>query len=259
MRNRSPDGFYKMFQILIFLIAIIIWQSISQIANPLFIPSPISVFQSFLETIKNGTLYKAFCYSFFRITVATIISCVISFPTGVAIYNVKFLRVLIYPIIKLIRFVPVTAFYPLLIMWFGIEEKMKIAFLFIATFVYIMPSIVISLDDLNEDLIDTGKTIGMNKFQLIYKIQIPAVLPTIFSGMILMYGIGWSYIAVAETINAKYGLGYIIQQSSSRGRTDLVFMAIITIMILSYLFDNLGNKLIRKLFPWKFVQGVSDE
>lgn len=136
---------------------------------------------------------------------------------------------------------------------------MKIAFLFIATFVYIMPSIVISLDDLNEDLIDTGKTIGMNKFQLIYKIQIPAVLPTIFSGMILMYGIGWSYIAVAETINAKYGLGYIIQQSSSRGRTDLVFMAIITIMILSYLFDNLGNKLIRKLFPWKFVQGVSDE
>lgn len=259
LRNRSPDVFYKMFQILIFLFAIVIWQIISQYANPLFIPSPNSVFKSFIQALKNGILIKAFSYSFLRITIATLISCIISFPIGISIFNFKFLKVLIYPIIKLIRFIPVTAFYPLLIMWFGIEEKMKIAFLFIATFVYIMPSIVIALDDLDEDLIDTGKTIGMNKIQLIYKIQIPAVLPTILSGMILMYGIGWSYIAVAETINAKYGLGYIIQQSSSRGRTDLVFMAIIVIMILSYLFDSIGNKIIQLLFPWKFNLEASEE
>ena len=65
-----------------------------------------------------------------------------------------------------------TAFYPLLIMWFGIDEMMKIIFLFIATFVYMMPSVVLCLEEINQDLIDTGLTIGMSKLQTVYKIQI---------------------------------------------------------------------------------------
>ena len=68
----------------------------------------------------------------------------------------------------------------------------------------------------------------------------------------MMYGIGWTYIAVAETINAKYGLGYIIQTSSARGRTDMVFMAIIMIILVSIVFDFVANKIIKKAFKWRF-------
>jgi len=151
------------------------------------------------------------------------------------------------------RYLPVTAFYPLLIMWFGIDEMMKIAFLFLATFVYMMPSVILCLNEVNSDLIDTGITIGMNKFQTIYKIQLPASLPSILNSFIMMYGIGFTYIAVAETVNAKYGLGWIIQQSSSRGRTDMVFMAIIVIMILSVLFDSISKKLVKMIFKWRYI------
>ena len=138
-------------------------------------------------------------------------------------------------------------------MWFGIDETMKIIFLFIATFVYMMPSVILCLDEINTDLIDTGITIGMNKLQTIIMIQIPAILPSLLNSFIMMYGIGWTYIAVTETINAKYGLGFIIQQSSSRGKTDLVFMAIITIMIISVLFDTLMKKLVKRVFKWRYL------
>lgn len=151
------------------------------------------------------------------------------------------------------RYIPVTAFYPLLIMWFGIDETMKVVFLFIATFVYMMPSVILCLDEVNTDLIDTGLTIGMNKLQTIYKIQIPASLPSVLNSFIMMYGIGFTYIAVAETVNAKFGLGWIIQQSSSRGRTDMVFMAIIVIMVISVLFDFLAKKAVRKAFKWRYI------
>ena len=151
------------------------------------------------------------------------------------------------------RYIPVTAFYPLLIMWFGIEETMKIAFLFIATFLYLVPSVILCLDEISSDLIDTGLTIGMSKFQTIYRIQIPACLPSVLNSFIVSYGVGFTYIAIAETINAKYGLGYLIQQSSSRGRTDLVFMAIIVIMVISILFDFTAKKLVRHIFKWRYI------
>lgn len=221
--------------------------------NPLFVPAPEQVFKNFIELFQSGDLWTATQYSIIRIFIATLISAAIAYPVALLVFNCKLASEFLNPIISVLRFVPVTAFYPLLIMWFGIDEVMKIAFLFIATFVYMMPSVILCLDEVNEDLIDTGLTIGMSRFQIIYRIQIPASLPSVLNSFIMMFGIGFTYIPICETINAKYGLGYIIQQSSSRGRTDLVFMAIIVIMILSVIFDLVSKKIVMRVFKWRYI------
>lgn len=244
---------------LILLIVILgLWAVVAQKSNPIFIPKPTKVLSDFAEVIRTGMLLKAFRYSFLRITIATIVSGIVAIPMGLLIYNVKLANDFMYPIVSVIRYVPVTAFYPLLIMWFGIDELMKVVFLFICTFVYMMPSVMLALDEVNPDLIDTGLTIGMNKLQVITRIQIPAIMPSLMNSFIMMYGIGWTYIAVAETINAKFGLGYIIQQSSSRGRTDLVFMGIISIMIISVVFDSSTKLLVKKIFKWRYLNEEVD-
>ena len=240
-------------RLLLFGSIIAIWFICSQNVNPIFIPDPRNVFNNLVESIKNGQLFLALQYSFMRITVATCISGAIAYPVALLIYNSKIAKDILNPIISVMRYIPVTAFYPLLIMWFGIDETMKVVFLFIATFVYMMPSVILCLDEVNTDLIDTGLTIGMSKMQTIYKIQIPASLPSVLNSFIMMYGIGFTYIAVAETVNAKFGLGWIIQQSSSRGRTDMVFMAIIVIMVISVLFDFIAKKAVKKAFKWRYI------
>ena len=101
-------------------------------------------------------------------------------------------------------------------------------------------------------------TTETEEIQIITKVQIPAILPSLMNSFIMMYGIGWTYIAITETINAKYGLGYIIQQSSSRGRTDLVFMAIIMIMVISVLFDCISKKLVRNIFKWRYLDDCTE-
>lgn len=241
------------------LVAIMsLWGIAAQNINNLFIPDPIVVWRDFIEVIQSGALVKAIVYSFRRIGVSTFFAASISVPIGLLIYNCTIARDVFHPIISVLRYIPVTAFYPLLIMWFGIGESMKIVFLFIAMFVYMMPSVILCLEEINQDLMDTGLTIGMNKWQVIYRIQIPASLPSITSSFIMMFGIGWTYIAVAETINAKYGLGYTIQQASARGRTDLVFMAIIVIVIVSVVFDNCAKWLERKIFRWRYLNDRAD-
>lgn len=240
------------------ILIIAIWYIASYNTNPIFIPEPNQVLSAFWEMLKSGRLLIALSYSFLRITVATFISAAIAIPIGVILFNVKTVKDFVYPIISALRYIPVTAFYPLLIMWFGIDELMKITFLFIATFVYMMPSVMLALDEVNQDLIDTGLTIGMSRTQTITKIQLPATMPNLMNSFIMMYGIGWTYIAVAETVNAKFGLGWIIQQSSSRGRTDLVFMAIIAIVIISVFFDTLSKALVKKIFKWRYLNDCSE-
>lgn len=231
---------------------IAVWYVASCFTQPLFIPAPAIVWEAIVGLAETGQLQKGLTYSFLRITGASALSMLVAIPLSLLIYGVKPIKETIMPVVSFLRYVPVTAFSPLLILWFGIGEQMKISFLFIATFVYLLPSILLCFNDVPQDLMDTGKTIGMTSWETIKEILLPASLPSIFSTFLMMYGIGWTYCAVVEATNAKYGLGFIINVSSARGRTAVVFGAIIVIMLFSFVFDKLGNLLIRKIFQWRY-------
>ena len=130
---------------------------------------------------------------------------------------------------------------------------MKISFLFLATFVYVLPTTILCLEEVPQDLIDTGKSIGMRAHEIIFEILLPAALPSIMNSVLMMYGIGWTYVAVIEAVNAKYGLGFIINTAAARGKTSVVFAAILVIVMFSYVFDKFGDFVIRKIFKWRYV------
>jgi NitT/TauT family transport system permease protein len=235
------------------VILLVIWQVGSMVTTPLFVPSPLSTWDALIGLIESNQLLPGLFYSLGRISMATLLSMVIAIPIALLICAIKPLKEMISPIVSAMRYIPVTAFSPLLILWFGIDETMKIAFLFLATFVYVLPSTVLCLEDVPQDLIDTGKSIGMKSYEIIYEILLPAALPSIMNSFLMMYGIGWTYVAVIEAVNAKKGLGFIINNGAARGQTAVVFASIIVIIVFSYLFDKIGNKLIRKAFKWRYL------
>lgn len=235
------------------LLLVAIWQFGSTLTSPLFVPSPLSVWYALVSLHKEGHLWSGLAYSFSRISIAALLAVAVAVPMALLICLNKTIDDMISPIVSAMRYIPVTAFSPLLILWFGIDEKMKVSFLFLATFVYVLPTTILCLKDVPDDLIDTGKTIGMNSFNIITEILLPAALPSIMSSILMMYGIGWTYVAVVEAVNAKHGLGFVINTSAARGKTDVVFAAIITIVVFSYIFDKIGNLLIRKIFKWRYI------
>jgi len=235
------------------IILILLWYVGSTMTTPLFVPSPMAVWEALLGLIESDQLWTGLLYSFNRISLATFLSMAIAIPLALLICSCKTLNEMISPVISAMRYIPVTAFSPLLILWFGIDEEMKISFLFLATFVYVLPSTVLCLQEVPQDLIDTGKSIGMRSHEIIAEILLPAALPSIMNSFLMMYGIGWTYVAVIEAVNAKYGLGYIINQGAARGKTAVVFASILTIIVFSYMFDRIGNILIRKIFRWRYL------
>ena len=249
MKTTKKDWIYRV--ILLILLAVI-WDIGAALTSPIFVPKKGAVFREFFLLIQNGTMLKAFRYSLIRITAAALLSAGIAIPLGCLMKICHPLQNLLYPAIRAMRFLPVTAFYPLLTMWFGIGEKMKIAFLFVASFVFMLPSVLIALDDVSDDVIEAAGIDGAGKFSTVSRIIFPIAAPSICQSFATMYAIGWTYIAVAETVNAKYGIGYLIYTSSARGRTTLVFVGILAIVIFSILFDWITNACIKKIFKWKF-------
>lgn len=230
-----------------------LWQIGSMVTIPLFVPSPVSVWDAMVGLYETGQLLPGLAYSFTRITVASLISMCVAVPIALLVCSVRFVKEAVSPIVSAMRYIPVTAFSPLLILWFGIDETMKVSFLFLATFVYVLPSTVLCLEDVPQDLIDTGKSIGMKRHEIITEILLPSALPSIMNSFLMMYGIGWTYVAVVEATNAKKGLGFIINVGAARGKTATVFAAIIVIILVSYLFDKFGNALIHRVFRWRYL------
>lgn len=235
------------------LMLLLIWQIGSMMTIPLFVPSPLSVWTAMIGLYETGQLLPGLLYSLTRITIASLLSMAVAVPIALLICSVKFLKDMVSPVVSAMRYIPVTAFSPLLILWFGIDETMKISFLFLATFVYVLPSTVLCLEDVPQDLIDTGKSIGMRRHEIIAEILLPAALPSIMNSFLMMYGIGWTYVAVVEATNAKNGLGFIINVGAARGKTTVVFAAIIVIVLFSYVFDKIGNAVIRHVFRWRYL------
>lgn len=232
---------------------VVLWQFGSTLTSPLFVPSPASVWEALIGLAESNQLINGLMYSFARISVAALLAIAVAVPTALLLCSFKTLDEMISPIVSAMRYIPVTAFSPLLILWFGIGEEMKISFLFLATFVYVLPTTILCLKDVPDDLVDTGKSIGMKSREIIAEILLPAALPSIMNSLLMMYGIGWTYVAVIEAVNAKYGLGYIINTSAARGKTAVVFAAIIVIVVFSYVFDKIGNALIQKIFRWRYI------
>ena len=221
--------------------------SLNRCLSPPLLPS----WEAIVGLAETGQLQKGLAYSFLRITGASALSMLVAIPLSLLIYGVKLSRKLscrLFLLTVCSRNRIFSAPDPMVWDW-GADENFVPIYCNVC---YLLPSILLCFDDVPQDLMDTGKTIGMTSWETIKEILLPASLPSIFSTFLMMYGIGWTYCAVVEATNAKYGLGFIINVSSARGRTAVVFGAIIVIMLFSFVFDKLGNLLIRKIFQWRY-------
>ena len=203
------------------LIALLIWQIGSTMTTELFVPTPLATFNAAIGLAEANQLWPGLIYSFSRISVATMLSVLVAVPLALLIAMFKQLKEIVTPVVSSMRYIPVTAFSPLLILWFGIDEIMKVSFLFLATFVYVLPSTVMCLEDVPDDLIDTGKTIGMKAHEIVSEILLPAALPSIMNSVLMMYGIGWTYVAVVVKLHGEGAVRRRIMDMGITKRTSV--------------------------------------
>lgn len=244
----------RIISILVFISLIIGWHLLSVVVNnSLFIPTPIETIEMLISLLK-GSLLTHMGASFKRITIAVFVAGAISIPLGLLIAKVSAVNYLLSPIINFLRYIPITAFSPLLMLFIGIGEDMKISLIFIAVFLQYLPIVVHEFEDVDKRVIESATTMGFNDFRSIWHVVIPYTTPELLRNFISLYGVGWTYVIIAEVTNANYGLGHLMYIGSARGNTKMVFAALITIIFINIAFDKIGKFIIKKKFAWRYKE-----
>ena len=221
------------------------------IVSPLFLPSPILVLQATLQMIFEHTLFDAIWASTLRILISFVAAALVALPLGIFMGAYEPINRLMEPVMAPLRYMPISAFIPLLILWLGIGESQKVAFLFLGVFVYLLPVVVTAIRAVPEELVQTALTLGATRGQAIRTVLVPAALPDIFDSFRVMNAISWTYVILAEFVNARTGLGYMIQLAGAHLKTAQVFSGILVIGVIGLLTDAFIRGLNAALFRWR--------
>ncbi|MCB1187832.1 ABC transporter permease [bacterium] len=196
------------------------------------LPSPVAVVKALGYLHTEQALVRSAFFSLKRITLGFLAAALVAIPLGIIMGTYPPLKTWIEPLSGPLRFLPITAITPLFVLWFGIDETMKIAFLFLGTVVYLLPIVVEQVEKVDEVYLETAYTLGASQWQAISRVLIPASAPGIWEACRVIYGIGWTYVILAELINARYGLGYLITLSAKRGHIDWIYALVFVILLL---------------------------
>lgn len=234
------------------IVFLAIWQIISSLhlVESFFLPSPISVFDSFITLLTKGSLLNDMGASLFRILSGFIVSIIVALPLGILFGTSKKSEAVLEPLVAFVRYIPPSAFIPLIIVWFGIGEIGKVSLIFLGIAPYLTLLIADTVHSIRKELIEASLTLGATKTDVITRVIVPQSMPAIWDSLRIMFGAAWTFVIIAEIVGSSSGLGHLIIESQRFIRTDNIFAGIFVIGILGVTTDYMFKVSRKILFPW---------
>ena len=245
-RARVAMAFASWGLVLLAWIALTHWE----ILPPFSLPKPLGVVRAFGKLWTEYDLLGNVVKSWWRIAQAFLWCTVLAIPLGILMASFRWLFEFINPVASPMRAMPITAFLPAFIALFGMDETMKIAFLWFGMFFYLLAVVVEEANRVDNSLLETAYTLGAKRRHALW-LMFRASFPAIFSSFRILYDIGWTYVILAEMVNARKGVGYMVEAARKVLDFERVYAGIIAIGIAAFLFRFLLTFLEKRLFPWR--------
>lgn len=217
---------------------------------PLALPDPAGVVTAMVRLWVEYDLLGNVFQSWWRIAQAFAWSVAVAIPLGLLMGAFPWVYHLVNPVTAPMRSMPITAFLPAFIALFGMDEGMKVGFLFFGMFFYLLSLVVEEVNKVDNALLETAYTLGARVHQALW-LLFRASFPSIFGSFRILYDIGWTYVILAEMVNSRRGVGYMVEAARKVLDFERVYAGIIAIGIAAFLFRWLLTALESRLFPWQ--------
>lgn len=251
-RSGLPEQRAWMLQVAGVATLVVVWCAVTYSGKvaPLFLPSPTLVIEGAAELIRHGLFFEALKISALRIAKAMLWVLVVGVPVGVLLGSLPALDAFVRLPVDAFKAVPITAVFPLVILWFGIGEASKVAFLVLGACFYMILLTKNAVLSVREEYVKTAVDLGASRARVIATVLLPGALPQIWQGIIVSNAIMWTYIILAEMFNAQNGLGYLIMVAQRLQRSEHVYALIILIALLVVALEWLLNAIQRRFIHW---------
>lgn len=258
LRVPPPPTIKKVVGVLGVILALAFWWLITlgstpeeRFVSPVILPSPMEVVRSIPTLFGERALLASAAATLQRVITGFGLAIVVGVPLGILAGAYRVLDALTGPISVFLRNIPIAVLIPLTILWFGIDETQKTMFIFIATVPFVFFDTVRAITSVHDRYVETAQTLGASPRQIVTKVLIPLAMPDIFGSLRNLFGLAFGYIMLAEIVNARHGLGYLLMTSQRRGLTEHIFAILIVIGLLAYGIDRLLYFFQRGLFPYR--------
>jgi sulfonate transport system permease protein len=203
------------------------------------VPPPAMVGQAAIDLFERGLLVKYVAISAQRVllgfTIGASLGLVVGALTGLSSTWDRFFG----STLGAIRAVPSLAWVPLLLLWLKLGEESKVTLIAIGAFFPVFTTVSLALRHVDRQLVEAGRAFGLSGVRLLTQIQLPAILPSVISGLRLALAQSWLFLVAAELIASNQGLGFLLTDSQNNGRVDRIFLAIILLAIIGKTTDSI--------------------
>ena len=240
------------------VLLVIAWDLAVRYTGTRLIPSPREVavmmydfsFGGVYDDAFSGTIVTHILMSMERVYGGFFAAAALGIPLGLMIGRVKLLRQLLDPTISLLRPIPVTAWLPLSMIFFGLGPNAAIFLVFLGAFYPIMLNTIFGVRSVDLRLFEAASMLGCSGSAMFRQIVLPASMPAIFNGLRLGHGFAWILIVVGEMTGVPTGLGSVIMDGRNLSRTDLAIVGMIVIGVLGFVTDRLIVMLNNHVLAW---------
>lgn len=256
-RKRDQHGFLVrhswVIRLLLPLTMLAIWQigSVVGFISPRKLAPPTVVVEAAIELLQSGDLQRALAVSLVRALTGLGWGISIGLIIGIASGLSRLGDQLFDSSLQMLRTIPFIALIPLFIVWFGIGDAPKIILVAVACIFPVYLNTFSGVRGVDRKLLEVGRTFGVSRFGIIWRIILPSALPSILIG--IRYAMGTSLLALvaAEQINAASGLGFLIMNASNEIRTDIVIVGVLIYAVLGLGVDFIVRLIEAVLLPWR--------
>jgi len=215
-----------------------------------FLADPLTMLRSGWTLLTGMGFAYDIGMTVWRVLGGFVIAAALALPLGVLMGAYKPVEAFFEPFVSFARYLPASAFIPLLILWVGIGEAQKLAVIFIGSFFQLVLMIAVTVGNTRRDLVEAAYTLGVSDANLIRRVLMPGAAPEIAEILRMVLGWAWTYVIVAELIGASSGIGHMITDSQALLATDQIIFGIIVIGLIGLASDLLFKAANRRVFPW---------
>lgn len=240
------------------ILLILIWDRAVAVSGTRLIPSPYQVavmmydftFGGIYDDAFSGTILTHIWKSMQRVYGGFLLAAVIGIPLGMLLGRIKLLRQLLDPTISLLRPIPVTAWLPLSMIFFGLGPNAAVFLVFLGAFYPILLNTTFGVRSIDPKLFEAASMLGCSGANMFRQIVLPASLPAIFNGLRIAHGFAWILIVVGEMTGVPTGLGSVVMDGRTLSRTDLVITGMIVIGACGFVTDRIIVAISNRLLSW---------
>ena len=238
-----------------FFLFVVVWSiaTFGGFVSKTFLANPLTMLEEgWLLLTKFGFLGDI-GMTIWRVLGGFILAAVVAVPLGIAMGAWKPIEAALEPFVSFARYLPASAFIPLLILWAGIGEMQKLLVIFIGSVFQIILMVAGAVGSTRRDLVEAAYTLGANDRGVIARVLMPSSAPAIAEILRLVLGWAWTYVIVAELIGSSSGIGHMITDSQALLNTGQIIFGIIVIGLIGLVSDFLFKAVNRKLYPWSLA------